>query len=297
MPAPSLPAAAYTALIAQALGEDLGSADFTADADLTAAWIVPADTRARAAIIARRPGVIAGLDVARAVFHRLDPAISFAARVEDGDSVAPEDTLIRLEGAARPLLAGERTALNFLQRLSGVATLTRTYADAIAGTPARVTDTRKTTPGFRLLEKYAVHQGGGVNHRMGLYDALLIKENHAASVGGVGAAIALARQTAARQGKTQIPIFVEAENLDEVRILIPHAPDRIMLDNMSLEQMHEAVHLIRQADSRIDIEATGGITLDNVRQIAETGVDLISIGALTHSAPALDLSMLFETGV
>ena len=195
-----------------------------------------------------------------------------------------------------PLLAGERTALNFLQRLCGVATLTRRYVDAIAGTRARITDTRKTTPGFRLLEKYAVVQGGGVNHRMGLYDALLIKENHAASVGGVDAAIDQARQTAAHQGKTRIPIFVEAETLDEVHSLIPHAPNRIMFDNMPLEQMREGVHLIRQANPEIDIEATGGVTLDNVRQVAETGVDLISIGTLTHSAPALDLSMLFETG-
>ena len=296
MPAPFLPAAAYTALIDPALSEDLGTTDFTADADLTAAWIVPADIRARATIIARQPGVIAGLDVAAAVFHRLDSSISFATQTEDGDSVAAGDILIRLEGAARSLLAGERTALNFLQRLCGVATLTRRYVDAIAGTRARITDTRKTTPGFRFLEKYAVVQGGGVNHRMGLYDALLIKENHAASVGGVGAAIDQARQTAVHQGKTRIPIFVEVETLDEVRSLIPHAPNRIMFDNMPPEQMREGVRLIRQADPEIDIEATGGVTLDNVRQVAETGVDLISIGTLTHSAPALDLSMLFETG-
>lgn len=286
-----LPEAAYAALVEQALSEDLGSTPFALEADLTTTWIVPAQRWAQAILIARKPGVIAGLEIARAVFHRLDPAVAFTPQVKDGDRVERNALLVELEGPARALLTGERTALNFLQHLSGVATLTRAFVDAVAGTRARITDTRKTTPGFRLLEKYAVRAGGGVNHRFGLYDAVLIKENHAASVGGVVAAVRQARTAA---GNQPIPIFAEARNLDEVRALLVHPPDRILLDNMSLEQLREAVHLIRQAHPTIAIEATGGIALANVRQVAETGVDLISIGALTHSAPALDLSLLFK---
>ena len=291
--AASLSLSACAELVDLALREDLGTADITPEADLTAARIVPAHTRARATIIARKPGVVAGLDVAGGVFHRLDAEVTFAPQVADGTAVDDGDMLVRLEGLARPLLAGERTALNFLQRLSGVATLTRTYVEAVAGTSARITDTRKTTPGFRLLEKQAVLLGGGVNHRIGLYDALLIKENHAASVGGVDKAVQKARQ----QEKDEVPIFVEARDLNEVRSVLPAAPDRILLDNMPPEQMREAVRIIRRASPDIDIEATGGVDLNSVRQVAETGVDLISIGALTHSAPALDLSMLFETEI
>ena len=290
-PIPPLPLSACAELVDLALQEDLGTAVITPEADLTAAWIVPAKTRARATIIARKPGVVAGLDVAGAVFHRLDEKIAFDPQVTDGAVLDTGAVLVRLEGPARPLLAGERTALNFLQRLSGVATLTRTYVEAVAGTLAHITDTRKTTPGFRLLEKHAVLLGGGVNHRIGLYDAVLIKENHAASVGGVDKAIHKIRQ----QKKNEVPIFVEARDLDEVRSLLPAAPDRILLDNMAPEQMREAVRIIRRSSPDIDIEATGGVDLNSVRQVAETGVDLISIGALTHSAPALDLSMLFET--
>jgi len=290
-----LPPAAFAEILELALREDLGTADFTPESDLTAAWTVPSHTRARAAVIARKPGVVAGLDVARAVFHRLDSDVVFESLVTDGDGVESGDTLLRMEGPARALLTGERTALNFLQRLSGVATLTRIYVDAIAGTQARITDTRKTTPGFRLLEKYAVRLGGGRNHRMGLHDAVLIKENHGATVGGVKAAIQLARQAARQQGRKDVQIFAEARDLDEIRSVLEAVPDRILLDNMDVEQMREAVRLIRQASPDIDIEATGNVTLDNVLEIAETGVDLISIGALTHSAPALNLSMLFET--
>jgi len=290
-----LPPAAFAEILELALREDLGTADFTPESDLTAAWTVPSHARARAAVIARKPGVVAGLDVARAVFHRLDSDVVFESLVTDGDGVESGDTLLRMEGPARALLTGERTALNFLQRLSGVATLTRIYVDAIAGTQARITDTRKTTPGFRLLEKYAVRLGGGRNHRMGLHDAVLIKENHGATVGGVKAAIQLARQAARQQGRKDVQIFAEARDLDEIRSVLEAVPDRILLDNMDVEQMREAVRLIRQASPDIDIEATGNVTLDNVLEIAETGVDLISIGALTHSAPALNLSMLFET--
>lgn len=296
MPVPPLAQAAYAHLVDLALQEDLNCSPIDPDADLTTSWLVPADQRVGATILARRAGVVAGLDVARLVFHRLDADISFRPLLEDGARLSKGDRIARIKGLARPLLTGERTALNFLQRLSGVATLTRAHVDAIAGTQARITDTRKTTPGFRLLEKQAVRLGGGVNHRIGLYDAVLIKENHAASVGGVGEAIHLAREAAARRGGEKVPIFVEAENLDEVRSLLTHAPDRIMLDNMPLEQMRQAVDIIRRSDPNIDIEATGNVGLDNVRDVAETGVDIISIGSLTHSAPALDMSMLFEEG-
>ncbi len=277
------------ALVEQALAEDLNSNTDPIAADLTTARIVPKGALARATIIARQAGVIAGLDLARAVFHHLDPTVAFEAHVAEGDAVATDDLIALLQGPATALLVGERTALNFLQHLSGVATLTHTYVTAIAGTKARITDTRKTTPGLRQHEKRAVTLGGGVNHRFGLYDAVLIKENHAATVGGVGQAVHLARQTG-----DAIPVFVEARNLDEVHAVLPARPNRILLDNMPPEIMRQAVDLIRQADSDTTIEATGGITLDNVRQAAETGVDFISIGALTHSAPAMDLSMLFD---
>ena len=218
-----LPPAAYDQLIGLALREDLGVVDV--EADLTAAWTVASDAEARARIIARQAGVIAGIEVARAVFARLDQGIAVCAEVADGDEVAEGQTLVRLQGRARSLLAGERTALNFLQQLSGVATLTHRYVEALSGTATRITDTRKTTPGWRHLQKWAVRLGGGVNHRMGLYDAVLIKENHAAAAGCVRAAIRAARGQAA-------PIYVEAENLAEVAEALAGGPDRILLDNM-----------------------------------------------------------------
>ena len=280
-----LPAAAYDQLIDLALREDLGTVDV--EADLTAAWTVAGDAEARARIIARQAGVVAGIEVARAVFARLDGSIAACAEVADGDKVAAGQTLVRLQGRARALLAGERTALNFLQQLSGVATLTQCYVEALAGTATRITDTRKTTPGWRHLQKWAVRMGGGVNHRMGLYDAVLIKENHAAAAGGVSAAIREARGQAA-------PIYVEAENIGEVEEALAGGPDRILLDNMDAPTLRRAVALIRATNPAIEIEATGGYTLATVREAAAAGVDLVSIGALTHSAPALDLSMLFE---
>ena len=282
---------AIQALVELALNEDLNSGADHIAADLTTSWVVPEDIRSSATIISRQQGVVAGLDLARAAFHRLDPEVAFAACVKDGDAVDDGAPIARLRGAARALLVGERTALNFLQHLSGVATLSRAYAQAVAGTGARITDTRKTTPGLRQFEKRAVVLGGGVNHRFGLYDAVLIKENHAATVGGVGAAVRRARA----QDRDDIPIFVEARDLDEVRAVLAERPDRILLDNMDLETMRRAVDIIRATHGDINIEATGGITLDNVRQVAQTGVDLISIGALTHSAPALDMSMLFAS--
>ncbi len=274
-------------LVADALREDLGTIDI--DCDLTATWTIDAHAEDRARIIAREAGVVAGVEIARAVFARLDAGVRFDALTEDGAAIAAAEDIIHLAGRARALLAGERTALNFLQQLSGVASLTRRFVAAVEGTQAQITDTRKTTPGWRQLQKWAVTLGGGVNHRMGLYDAVLIKENHAAATGGVGAAVARAQLAAAGR---DIPIYVETEDLDEVRDALAAGPDRIMLDNMDNGKMREAVDLIRGADPTIEIEATGGYTLSTVRMAAETGVDLISIGALTHSAPALDMSML-----
>ena len=282
-PAPEI----HRDLVANALREDLGTIDI--DCDLTATWTIDAHAEDRARIIAREAGVVAGVEIARAVFARLDAGVRFNALNEDGTAVAAAEDIIHLAGRARALLAGERTALNFLQQLSGVASLTRRFVAAVEGTQAQITDTRKTTPGWRQLQKWAVTLGGGVNHRMGLYDAVLIKENHAAATGGVGAAVARAQLAAAGR---DIPIYVETEDLDEVRDALAAGPDRIMLDNMDNEKMREAVDLIRGADPTIEIEATGGYTLSTVRMAAETGVDLISIGALTHSAPALDMSML-----
>ncbi len=284
----SNPPATYEQLVDLALREDLGTIDV--EADLTAAWTVAKDAEDSARIIARQAGISAGIEVARAVFARLDERICFLPQVEDGAPVAADEVLIRLQGSARALLAGERTALNFLQQLSGVATLTDLFVDAIEGTTARITDTRKTTPGWRQLQKRAVQLGGGVNHRMGLYDAVLIKENHATAAGGVGQAVAKARL---QNLDKRVPIFVETENLDEVRDALAEGPDRIMLDNMDAATMRQAVETIRASNQTIEIEATGGYTLETVREAAETGVDLISIGALTHSAPALDMSMLF----
>lgn len=284
-PSTSLPSSAYDTLIDLALREDLGTVDV--EADRTATWTVASHAEAHARIIARQAGVVAGIEIARAVFARLDEGVSVCAEVADGDAVTAGQTLVRLQGRARSLLAGERTALNFLQQLSGVATLTQHYVQALTGTATRITDTRKTTPGWRHVQKWAVRLGGGVNHRMGLYDAVLIKENHAAAAGGVRAAIDAAR------GQTA-PIYVEAENLEEVEEALAGGPDRILLDNMDTPTLRRAVALIRAANPAVEIETTGGYTLATVREAAAAGVDLVSIGALTHSAPALDLSMLFE---
>ena len=293
-PIENLPPAAFAHLVERALVEDLDTVDIRPGADLTSSWIVPQGTQSRGRIITRQQGIIAGLEIARAVFQRLDSAIVFTPQLTDGSPVSAASLVANLQGPAQALLTGERTALNFLQHLSGIATMTGAFVKAIAGTAARITDTRKTTPGFRLLEKYAVHLGGGINHRLGLYDAVLIKENHATPVGGPGAAVERARQAAASHQQENIPIFVETRDLDEVRGVLPAQPDRIMLDNMDTAALREAVQLIRRTAPQIEIEATGGVTLENVRSTALTGVDLISVGALTHSAPALDLSLLFD---
>ena len=282
----------YTDLVEHALSEDLGG-EVDLQNDITSSWTLERDTPAQAHIVARTEGVIAGLELAQVAFTRLDSQIECSSTVRDGQRVEAGHVVMRIKGPARALLCGERTALNFLQRLSGVATQTRRFVDAIAETSARITDTRKTTPGWRHLQKWAVIQGGGVNHRIGLYDAVLIKENHAAACGGVDEAVRRVRTAAAQRG-IDPPIFVEAETIQEVMSLTSLEPDRIMLDNMSDELLRQSVEYIRAKGPSIVIEATGGYTVETVVTAAHTGVDLISIGSLTHSAPALDLSMLFE---
>jgi nicotinate-nucleotide pyrophosphorylase (carboxylating) len=244
--------------------------------------------RAQGTLLANAPGVISGLGVAAEVFRRVDPAVTFTPLVADGDRVAARTPIARVEGPARSLLAGERVALNFLQRLSGVATLTASYVDAIAGSRARVVDTRKTTPGMRDLEKAAVRHGGGHNHRFGLSDGVLIKDNHLAAVGGhVRRAIELARQEAPHT----LRIEVEVTTLDELAEALAAGSDVVMLDNMDVPTMRRAVAM---TEGRVLLEASGGVTLQTIGEIAATGVDLISVGALTHSAPALDISLDFD---
>ena len=270
-------------LVARALAEDLGSGDITAEA------VVPVDATGRATISQKQPGVVFGLDVAAEVFRQAG-AGGLERLVTEGawrDEVPV--AVATAQGPARALLAAERTALNFLCHLSGVATLTATFAVRVEGTGARILDTRKTTPGLRALEKAAVAAGGGMNHRMGLHDAILIKENHAALAGGVGEAVRRARE--ARPG---LPVEVECRDLDEVREGVEAGADRLLLDNMSTEELQAAVAAARTGEGGPELEASGGITLENVAQVAATGVDFVSVGALTHSAPALDLSMAIE---
>jgi nicotinate-nucleotide pyrophosphorylase (carboxylating) len=264
-------------VVARALAEDLG------DGDVTTAATVPAETRAQAVIRQKAPGVIYGLDVAEAVFRSLDPDAAFTREVAEGVWREGGEVL-RIEGRARAVLSGERTALNFLQRLSGVATLAARAVQAVAGTGATILDTRKTTPGLRMLEKAAVAAGGATNHRIGLFDAILIKENHAALAGGVGAAVRRAREQA-----PDLPLEVECRDLDEVDEALAAGASRLLLDNMSPAQLREAA---RHVAGRAQLEASGGVTLETVREVASTGVDFVSVGALTHSAPALDLSLL-----
>ena len=279
-------------LVARALEEDLGNLDPTSD--LTTRWTVPVEARCEARIVAKARGTISGLAAAGAVFRGLDVSLSLDYLAEDGQSVEPGDIVLRIRGRTHPVLIGERSALNFLQHLSGVSTLTRAFASAVEFSPARITDTRKTIPGLRRLEKQAVVHGGGVNHRLGLFDAVLIKENHAAMAGGVGEAVRIARRKAIEENAQNVRVYAEARNLDEVEALLVCVPDRILLDNMELSTLGEAVRRIRSAADPVEIEATGGITLTSVEAVARTGVDFISIGALTHSAPALDLSLLLS---
>ena len=255
------------------LAEDVGDGDVTTDA------VVPADATLDAALLLKQEGVVCGLEVAEAVFRELDPNMGFEPLVRDGDIRRGE--VARLSGDARALLTGERTALNLLGRLCGIATLTRQYVDAIADTGAGILDTRKTTPGLRALEKLAVRTGGGANHRFGLYDAVLIKDNHLRLGGGIAASVGKAREAG-------MPVEVECETLDDVRAALAAGSETILLDNMTPVQLREAVSLI---GARAKTEASGGVTLETVRAIAETGVDFISVGALTHGARSLDVSM------
>src|SRR4051794_30540773 len=266
----------------QALAEDVGGGDVTTD------LLVPEDARGRAVLTQKAPGVLAGLRVAEAVFHRVDPSLRWHAHASEGVWGEPGTRVAEVAGASRSILTAERVALNFLQRLSGVATLTARYVAAVAGTGATILDTRKTTPGLRVLEKQAVAAGGGTNHRAGLYDAILVKENHAQLAGGVGEATRLALEAARRDG---VPVEVECATLAEVDDALAAGIDRILLDNMTLDDLRASVD---KAHGRARLEASGGVNLDTVRGIAETGVDFISVGALTHSAPALDISLILE---
>ncbi|MEJ2581470.1 MAG: carboxylating nicotinate-nucleotide diphosphorylase [Acidobacteriota bacterium] len=280
----SLPRILYDDLIRVALREDLGRAgDITTDA------VVPADARATASIVTRRPGRVAGTDVAARVFDILDPAVETKVLVIPGGDAEPGSPLVRLIGPARAILTGERTALNLLGHLSGIATLTRDYVEAVAGTGARVVCTRKTTPGLRALEKHAVRCGGGSNHRFGLDDAVLIKDNHLAVAVSVREAIARVRESVGHM----VAVELEVDTLEQLEEGLEVGVDAVLLDNMDLETLRAAVELV---DGRCVTEASGGIDLESAAAVASTGVDLLSVGALTHSAPWLDVSLEVVTG-
>jgi nicotinate-nucleotide pyrophosphorylase (carboxylating) len=278
-----IPLIAYEGLVRAALQEDIGPGD------ITTTLCIPENAEATATILAKSPGVIAGLDVAALAFRLLDQNVQWAPRVEDGAMVGNKPTpLAVVSGSARALLTAERVALNFLQRLSGVATLTQRYVQQIAGTSARIADTRKTTPGLRALEKYAVRAGGGFNHRLGLYDTILIKDNHIRAVGSIGRAVSAAKMRAPHTVK----IEVEVSSLPQVEQALNAGADIILLDNMDLATMTQAVTLI---GSRAITEASGGLTEDRLAAVAATGVQILSVGALTHSAPAMDISLDFHS--
>jgi nicotinate-nucleotide pyrophosphorylase (carboxylating) len=272
-----LPRALVQRAVETALEEDLGAAgDITTDAT------IPVNAKGEAAIVAREAGVIAGLDLAAQAFLALDPEAKFSALISDGDAVKQGAKVARIAGKTRAILTAERTALNFLGHLSGVATLTSRFVEAVAGTGARIACTRKTTPGLRALEKYAVRMGGGVNHRFGLYDGVLIKDNHIAAAGGIGNAL---RALGARAGHM---VRIEVDNLDQLKEALRFPIDAVLLDNMDVPTLKRAVAMV---GGRVTTEASGGVRLETVHKIAETGIDLISAGALTHSAKRLDLSL------
>ena len=280
--------AAADALVALALAEDLGDGAGVAG-DLTSRFSIPEGLVGAADFVARTPGVVAGLPILALVAARLDARLAVEVHAADGDAVAAGARVATVRGPLRSLLAAERTMLNFLQRLSGVATLTRAFVGAVAGTGARILDTRKTTPGFRLLEKYAVRAGGGVNHRVGLFDAVLIKDNHLAGLGAGAVARAVgAARAAAPPGCV---VQVEVDDLDQLGEALVARPDIVLLDNMTDGQLREAVARRGAAAPGVLLEASGGVNLATARGIAETGVDRISVGALTHSAAALDIGL------
>jgi len=265
-------------IIEQALLEDIGTRDITTES------IIPSNLKAKGIIKTSEEGVVAGLDAACRIFQKLDSEIIFQEKIKDGTKITPNKVLAEITGPARTILKGERVALNFLQRMSGIATITSKFCQEIKDFPVRIVDTRKTTPGLRILEKYAVRMGGGYNHRFGLYDAVLIKDNHIAVAGGIKSAVNSIR----KQISHTVKIEVEVENLSQLQEALKMKVNIIMLDNMDLETMKEAVKMVK---SKALIEASGGITLEKVREIAQTGVDLISIGALTHSVKSLDIGM------
>ena len=269
--------ASVTQLLQHALEEDLGHGD------ITSSIIIPEESEAKALFIAKSNFVLAGFPFAQLVFYLLDQSVLCKPFHAEGAKVRRGDVLGEVSGKTRLLLAGERTSLNILQRLSGIATLTSRFVEAVSGTGARILDTRKTTPCHRFMEKYAVRMGGGVNHRFGLYDGILIKDNHIETVGGIRQAVSLAKA-----GHHLAKIEVEVENLKDLEEALDVRPDIVMLDNMSIQAMAEAVKI---AAGKVVLEASGNVSLDNVRQIAETGVDMISVGALTHSVTAADISL------
>jgi nicotinate-nucleotide pyrophosphorylase (carboxylating) len=279
VPFAALDPALYRETVRRALAEDLGWGDVTTDAT------VPPDARARGIILSKSDCVIAGLDVAAEAFRQLDPGCEFAALKKDGDRCARGDTVADVRGLAASMLTAERTALNFLQRLSGIATLTRQFVEASGGR-ITVLDTRKTTPTLRALEKYAVRAGGGTNHRGGLDDGILVKDNHIRLAGGVAAAVKKLKAT-----DPEMPIEVEAQNLAQVDEVLAAGADILLVDNLSIDEIREAV---RRARGRAQIEISGGVTIDRLPELAATGADYVSVGALTHSAPAVDLSFELE---
>ncbi|MFO8173884.1 MAG: carboxylating nicotinate-nucleotide diphosphorylase [Longimicrobiales bacterium] len=269
-------------LITLALEEDVGPGD------VTTLWTVAENAVGHAVVVAKEPVVVAGMDAALAVFRRVDPTLDLRVQLENGARAAPEEILLRIRGSLRSILTAERVALNFLGRLSGIATTTRRFATEVSGTSATVLDTRKTTPGWRILEKEAVRAGEGGNHRMGLHDMVLVKDNHIQAAGGITAAVEGVR----RENRDGLPVEVEVGTLAELDEALKLGVDRILLDNMGLDEMTAAVARTRAwGDRRPELEASGNMTLDRVRAVAETGVDFISVGALTHSAPGADLSL------
>lgn len=272
--------AEYAELVERALAEDLGVAG-----DITTLAVIPADAEARGEFVAREAGVIAGLEVAAHVFEVVDPSVHFEASIADGDRVGEGQVLASVTGDARSILTAERTALNLLARMSGVATATAQLVDAVHGTAVAVSDTRKTMPGLRAIDKYAVRMGGGVNHRMGLHDAVMIKDNHIAAAGDIASAVRAAREYAG----PDVMVEVEVDNLDQLKEVLDTDADRVLLDNMDMATLREAVELAGD----ITTEASGGVTAETIRAIAETGVDVISVGWITHSAPQLDIALDF----
>lgn len=265
-------------LIEMALQEDIGPGDITTDN------LIAPNLKGNGVVIAKEPLVLAGLNVAKQAFQKLDPHIRFKPLFKDGDTINDAEVIVEMEGKLCALLKGERTALNFLQHLSGIATCVRSYIDEISGKPVRLVDTRKTTPGWRVLEKYAVRMGGAYNHRMGLYDGVLIKDNHIAAYGGIGKAIECIRTHVSHLVK----IEVEVSELEQVEEALDAGADVVMLDNMNIDQIKAAV---KRIDRRAVVEVSGGVTKDRLRSLADTGVDIISVGALTHSARCVDISM------